>query len=152
MFSLGFWSSSSSICAACSCVSAAQMCFYGLKRKWQLKPAKFCAAWDSYAGGLLRERICAVKRNRRTKVVAEVIDSGYTPKRSNPSALTLRIPESVVGYPCVRFLYCLTSTQGLPTTGASKKGQSLLFAQARAEIAVKVRAHLASSSKNRGGV
>jgi hypothetical protein len=50
-----------------------------------------------YTGGLLRERICAVKRNRRTKAVAEVIDSGYIPKRSNASTLTLRIPESVVG-------------------------------------------------------
>jgi hypothetical protein len=77
-----------------------------------------------YTGGLLRKRICAVKRNRRTKAVAEVIDSGYIPKRSNASTLTLRIPESVVGYPSVRFPYCLTSTSGLPTTGASKKGQS----------------------------
>ena len=44
--------------------------------------------------GLLRERICAVKRNRRTKVVAEVIDSGYIPKRSNPLTLTRGFPRA----------------------------------------------------------
>jgi hypothetical protein len=91
-----------------------------------------------YTGGLLSEKTCAITRNRRTKAVAEGIDSSYIPKRSNPLTLTLTDSRERDWLPGVRFPYCLTSTQGLPTTGAGKKGQSFTFCT--------------SSSKNRGGV
>jgi hypothetical protein len=113
-------SSSSSIGAACFCFSRTDGSLWA-KAEVTVKTRQVLRGLGFRSAGLLRERISAVKRNRRTKAVAEIIDSGCFP--------TSWIPEGVVGLP-LRQTYCLTSTQGLPTTGANKKGQSSVFVRA----------------------